>query len=933
VKLRRSALLAVASALALCGCGGRAAFTDGGTGIGGLVAPARFAPADLGRMEIVSLPVRAGFEPRSVLAGDVTAGPEPEIVVLGRSSVAVTDVRGALVQEIPLGKRDVGLGFLADLDGDGKADIVCGGRGEAGGLIQVWNGLGAALMNASFASMVLGDTYPRFALGSTIYFAAYSAYRVAPKLAGAIAFGAESPTWLSPFGPVPAEVTASRDGRTLCVSGQSVPSERSDTPVSYDTDRRQNAVFLLGAASGRRALDFPVGAPSPDVGFAAGQLSGFSARLFDLDQDGADEILLLGERISELYPGPANFEVRNAQGKLLRSMEGPPRTGGSFGFWRRGKSSTVAIAWAHAGTVVTVGADLRTLRSRDLPGAAHDAVIRAVADVNGDGAPEIVVSDADRLHVLGPDLVPLASWALPAPVREVRLVSAEGGKAAFVVLADALYLIRSATRAAGTIVATSVPAGATILLDGREVPAPSLPTIANVPAGRHTLEARIGERSGGTLEVDVGAGKLLIETVPVPLPAGRAAPRSFGMPQPVPAPGVPLSGYASLGLLRTGPVPSGFSLVAVDDLAGDDRPELLFVDGSRLRWALLDAGLHEVLRRGAGPRDGTRFAASADFDGDGKSEIVLTSASGGLLAFEVYAADGRLIASRPVMYGLDASISFGGWTGESALFAVNSGYMLRPRGLLTYRPGADEIGLFYAKAGGFAGVASDGERIIVAQTTVGNGARIDRPDGRQDTDSAFFVHFITLDGADLPGSGPMTHADNRGGLQGFFWDADGDGTREPYLLEDKNAQYYGGLNRIWRIEPDGRRTEMYVGPKDDVGNVYALEGPGGRRSLLVFWVRSGRLDTIRPDWSTSSSIRLPPGTSLYGPMDLDADGVAEILVADGERLAVLGSDLRPLFRFPAAPGAFSGLAIADIDRSGKLAIVLIRGDTIEVYGY
>lgn len=98
-------------------------------------------------------------------------------------------------------------------------------------------------------------------------------------------------------------------------------------------------------------------------------------------------------------------------------------------------------------------------------------------------------------------------------------------------------------------------------------------------------------------------------------------------------------------------------------------------------------------------------------------------------------------------------------------------------------------------------------------------------------------------------------------------------------------------------------------------------------------MRSRRLDTLRPDWSVSSSVRLPAGTSLYGPMDLDADGVAEILVADGEHLAVLGGDLRPLFRFPVAPGAFSGLAIADIDRSGKLAIVLTRGDTIEVYGY
>lgn len=71
------------------------------------------------------------------------------------------------------------------------------------------------------------------------------------------------------------------------------------------------------------------------------------------------------------------------------------------------------------------------------------------------------------------------------------------------------------------------------------------------------------------------------------------------------------------------------------------------------------------------------------------------------------------------------------------------------------------------------------------------------------------------------------------GLQGFFWDADGDDAKEPYLLEDKNAQDYSGWNRIWRIEPDGRRTEVYVGPRDDVGNVYALEGPGGRRSLLV----------------------------------------------------------------------------------------------------
>lgn len=85
-----------------------------------------------------------------VLAGDVHGRIGSEIVVVERAGVAVFGSDGRLLARAETDEPVLAAGVLADVDRDGRADIVTGVAGGADPLIRVFNGRGKEIMRRRF---------------------------------------------------------------------------------------------------------------------------------------------------------------------------------------------------------------------------------------------------------------------------------------------------------------------------------------------------------------------------------------------------------------------------------------------------------------------------------------------------------------------------------------------------------------------------------------------------------------------------------------------------------------------------------------------------------------------------------------------------------------------------------------------------------------
>ncbi len=299
--------------------------------------------------------------------------------------------RNFLVGDVVGGEIKAGMGFLSDTDGDGKADIVPGGREESNARIIVLNGRGELILDSSFLEMINADTYPQFCLDGNIYFTAYSAYHIVPKVAGAFNVREKQPSWLHHSGPLPLSLNLSDIANTapvMAVSNRATGRERIEVATPYHSDHKRHAILLLDDSGGEIAY-VPFGAETREGYFVDGQISGVQEKLFDINGDGNPEVLILIERVSELYEGPALFRITDQEGNILRELEEPEKTGGSFGFFKQGDDIKIAILWKRTGDFLLVDGSLSLLNSRKLPGDIHNAELRQIGDLNGDGKTDL----------------------------------------------------------------------------------------------------------------------------------------------------------------------------------------------------------------------------------------------------------------------------------------------------------------------------------------------------------------------------------------------------------------------------------------------------------------------------------------------------------------------------------------------------------------
>ena len=943
----RTALTAGIITAALVGCAGAGDLTGGAAHSGSLVDAREYSEVDFGRIGLLGS-VETESTEGAVAVGDVARDGGLELVVGNGGGVSVLNPFSLeTLRSVVFEESRFRVSRLADVDQDGKEDILLGGAEGGSARIRVLNGEGETLADSAFENIFRAQTQIQFSDGSRIYFTAQSELAVAPKVVGLLDLSAgDDPQWLHHMGPVPRGISQGSDGR-LALSHRAASREREDVATAYESDRTRHALYLLNA-NGETAVYEPFG-PEIREGYPReGQISGVRSKLFDLDDDGRDEVLMAVERVSEIYGGAAEFRVLSADGELLSMYEGPEQTDVAFGFYRRETDSAataadarIVLAWTRAGRVTVLDGEGARMAERRLPGDIHYARLRGIADFTGDGNVEYIITDHTRLFVLNEELETLFSFAAPLRIESVAQFADEEDRLHMAVRADRLYLLGPKDAREGGVLLYSNPPGARFTLDGRELDPEELPLVHRLAEGSYSVRAEIDGREPVQRELTVRAGRTT-EYLFEPPAAGAVSSAAAAGAEAPPirlSEGIPdtaLSSYDDLSRRAHTTVPESFSRSApIANYAGDAAGDVALVDRSSGSVQVLDEELQlQVQGRFRSPRPALR--PSLDVSADGAAELWL-----GDLGFnEVYSArvtagDGRILLDKALTPGFDTRTRFMGSLDGTLWIDLFTGYLLSPRMIYGLEHETGSVEFAAPTAPKVTNMVPFAERVYVGSFTVSNGASVVLEDGTEHVDTEVSLNVLSPEGERLPTTTVLPQEDRDGWSRLFTFDGNGDGEEELYALNDKDPQYYPGTVRFYRIRPGEGLEEVYAGRQDSRVRPVVLPAPGGDY-LMLHYRNLNRLDILDGNFNVLASHKEDAG--LLMPINLDGDDVWEIAsIADGnlrvERIAEPEFARIPLRTLSMRDGDIRRFDVADIDRDGKAELLLVGEGSLELWGY
>ncbi len=962
-------IVAVAAA-ALAGCSGPAAQLSGGSEhSGSLVDTKTYTEAHFRDFGVVA---ERAFEERAwqVRAGDVRGDSRVEVVV-GHGDTASIFQGPRLNGEakVSFGENTFHLSLLADLDRDGKEDLVLGSAGGGSARIAAYNAGGSALFDAAFADIFHSQTRVHFVDGTRIYFTAGSDVSVSPKLVGALdAMTGPDPLWLHPMGPVPLAIARGRDGR-IAVSHRAVGRDRDDITLSYETARDRHALYVLGDDG--EIVAYEAFGPEAHAGYAEeGQISGVHSKLFDVTGDGEEEVLMLVERVTDLYPGAAYLRIMHGDGGTIAEYQGPTRTDGSFGFYRRVDSAAagattvdgggsadadtarddtadgaarIVLAWRRTGEVVILDASGRPVRTRRLPGDIHYTDIRRIGDFNGDGTVDLVVTDHTRLHVLDEELETQFSMILPSRISDVTVFPDGENRMHLALLSDKLYVLGPASREEASLHLSSTPAGAEFSINGERIGIGELPVLHGLAPGTYTIRAEIPGLSGASERVTLQAGRFTEQHIHLLGDEVRAGDPLPPVALPDNRPAVPLARYSDLTLRDVAGLPAGFSLWGDPaDYAGDRNGDLVLLNASTGHTRILSHELKLLVDKPL-PVRANGIYPRHDFDGDGVVDMAMEADYTmhwwePLPTVLVGTPDGRLFLEKPLSRGYDTRVHTVDMIGGLLWVRMQTGYLLAPRFIYGVYPDSGNIAFAYPNALQVAVPYEHNGKVYFGAYTFSNGAEITHEDGTVERDTEVYFHVLGTNGERLPESRPWPGDDLDGRLRYFRFDVDGDGNRELFANLSKDPRYYTGTPRLYRVYEDGTLEVVYVGPEDEAAGVRRVPTPEGQQErILVWWDPSERIEVLdgsfEPVYPAISRPR-PPGD----PINLDGDEEWEFPYVRDGRFHIETQDGTPVASFslqtvPRDEDEVIAYRIADLDRDGTAEVVLSGRTTVEVLGY
>ena len=882
----RSGVITVLCCAVLLSCGTRSA-PPTQPSERSLFSPISFSAADPGRLTLVAQ-IELPSASADFRIGDVVGDEASEIVLLADGRLSILDYSAVELATAALPGTGLRIGFLGDVSGDGKREIVLGGSRAPSALIAVYDGLARAVAEVSLLQMFGGETYPQFNQGSRVYFTAHGAYATEPRVVGAVAIHDWELQWLFEDDVTPIGLSPGAAG-SIAVSHRAAGRDRGRDPDSLTRTHD----FLLLDSLGNVAQRTPFTAQTEAGSFADGQASGIT--ITSTDGNGDQEAYVVAvERMSELYRGRAELHLTDRSGRKLATLKGPPASAVSYGWYPAAPGEfRYAVVWAATGEIALTDSALQVVRRgrhEAVPPSARWSVLEQIGRFAGDGRMMFLVRDDRYLTLFDEDLNSVRRWTFANPIQRARFFAGTDGDARLAVLAGDFHLLAQPQSEDG------VPY--------RRWTEPDRPPRIAAPQG---------EAAPGWIQRD-----------------RVAAPRraTVTIPREAQAAGAPL-----LSRRATRTVPNGARLAGVTRNGRAGRA--LVVAHSELeRVEFFDADLQRMGGWHAPGLDAASVTAVGDITGDGRDEVFYALQAP--LAASVRSLEGELLFHRPITGGFDSFLRFSRWVTDRMLLTVNTGFLLAPRGLYFVDFGQRTVTGHYPMAGRlFSPTVSmlDG-RLHPSLFTPSNRAELLHDDGFLERDTHLYVHVVDTAGAKLPLSAPRPEPYHRGAMTTFVFD--GFGTTEPtvYYADRTIADYYPGVPRIYRFEADdGSLIPLLEGPAD-TGIVFpAGVLLRGRPLLALSWMHPGRLDLVDTAFRLVHRIDTAPWNVVSEwCVDITGDGNSELMALGPEGLAILDTEGEVL-QILSGDGRVSGVVVDDVSGDGRMEVVVLRGSLLEVYGY
>jgi hypothetical protein len=889
-----------------------------------------------------------------VLSGDIAGDKREEIVLVDGSRITVFSPSGEKLREKEFDVPGFFSGFFADINNDGKEECILGTDRDKSARVVVVDGfLNIIFEHTDFPGRTQRTKPLRYSEG-TLFYTTYSTQNMLPKAVAAVNTKTGTVRWRFHSGPVPFDASFSSLPEKLAISNRAFSGEEYEAEIPYTVPRDRHAVIVLNAETGEPEVYENIG-PEAKEGFVVdGAVSGVRAEVIDTNGDGEEELYLCLDRMSDFYPGNAVLQARNLEGKkVLYSRPGPEQTEGELYPFSFGGREVLLVVWKQAGIVEIVDHTLETLARYVLPGDFHNIKVVQTGPFLEDGKTGILLRNDNRLYLLSNGLRPVWCNAFGGVVTGAVIIEdGAGGQTLGVAAGAGFYLFPDGWRQRSTMEVFTVPAGATVSVDGGKIPKAGIPFV--VPAGNHTVRAELDGLRSSPAKMVCGPGTHTTVELPLEGYVPNSSHKKHSLFSsvgknmvivPPLVPEAPANSYADFAMIRAREFSPAVYVHAAGDFTGTDKKELLLRQPAANRSIMLDGDLEPVRYIPFPPEQSVYWLPAGDFDGDGKDDVVTSAVrSPGPLFISYRNADGRLLFRKELHYGTDTVLTAPYRDSEDIAVLTITGYQIQPRSFLTLSPRTGDLRLLFHRAITFRAteVCKYNGAYYLSSYTPSNGGTYVRPDGTVETDSELHIHILSAGGELLPGSGKLEHENNSGNLSPIIYDADGDGRKEVYYLEGKNAGYYSGTPVLYRIDEEtGKRTSVYTGGPDDQSLSVRLALIDGKQHLAIVWRERGAIDFLDENYMRVLETKLPKGVngSLLRFIDADADGTSEFFGWDAESAYIFSVDGKIIRTFasglPDTEGEETILHadISDLDGDGRPEIILNTGSGITLYSY
>ncbi len=880
--------------------------------------------------------------------GDILGDSGEELIVVGKDYIKVCNLAGEVVESGQFEGMNFGSCVVADIDEDGKKDIVIGSAEDKGVRILIYSGVLAPVADFAYSKMYNGRTSIHFVKDGVVYFSAVSSLYIPPKITGAYDIDTDSLLWEYYTGPVPVDMAADSGFKMITISN--TPKSKKglvlDERNVADHSKYKGSIYVLGSEGGVKT-QLSIG-PEYRVGeFQDGGISSVTERFIDADNDGTEELLVAVNRVSGFYRGNAELQLRSLNGELTGSREFSPNTEIEFSFYHTGKNPEIAVLLKQTGKMYVLNGELEVKKEAEIPDFESEGTLQESGDYNGDGRMEYLVTAGRMLYILDSSLDLIFSMAADTAVKKAFLVPDSGGKPVLAVLSDDLCIYRVGSESSASISVFSDPPGADLYMNGVLMdPAPVSGLIKDVPPGKAVFQAKMGTWRSPEKTVKIKGGQhytvnLKLENYkdkqnPVPKQAKEI--------ELFPDPEIPLKNWEDISLVKNVSKKTSEVLIRNShrDLAGDSGKDFIFFDREKHLLKTVDSDMN-LLCEFKIPADcyiTDTGGVWPDTDGNGKADIVIFRKRSFQLLF--YAADGKLLRYKRLGRFPD-TVMGRSLVDSSGIMMIdfNTGYVQQPRGIMGVDLNSMKIDFFYPVAANPIGLLrTDGGMILSDIHTPSNGCRITYPNGTEADDSEYFVYMMDENGNPAENSFNPGLEGNNGQIFYYSADMDSDGNPEVYFVGNK-TNYYSGRTEVRRLDIDtGKLSGPLFSPGDNLKIFFhSMVKKEGKQLLAVYQSAPRILNFLDSGFKTEMKYDMAERdfTSPYRWFfaDLNSDGNSEMFLwnktglyiydLDFNQIAVIGTDRKE--------SVLANVIVSDLNSDGKDEITLVYDDTISVYSY